>query len=56
MTPDYPKPPFPAQKQPTPGSTDAMQPRPDYGEESYKGSGKLRARWWSSPAATAASA
>jgi hypothetical protein len=41
MTPDYPKLPFPAQKQPMPGSTDAMQPRPDHGETSYKGSGKL---------------
>jgi 3-oxoacyl-[acyl-carrier protein] reductase len=41
MTADYPKPPFPAQKQPMPGSTDAMQPRPDHGETSYKGSGKL---------------
>src|ERR1700744_3081436 len=41
MTPNYPKPPFPAQKQPMPGSTDAMQPRPDHGETSYKGSGKL---------------
>jgi hypothetical protein len=28
MTPDYPKPPFPAQKQSMPGSTEAMQPRP----------------------------
>jgi hypothetical protein len=42
MTPDYPKPPFPAQKQPTAGSTDAMQPRPDHGETSYKGSGAGR--------------
>src|SRR5580698_3506528 len=42
MTPDYPKPPFPAQKQPTPGSNDAMQPRPDHGETSYKGSGRLK--------------
>src|SRR6201986_3927562 len=42
MTTDYPEPPFPAQKQPTPGSTDAMQPRPDHGETSYKGSGKLK--------------
>ena len=41
MSVDYPKPPFPAQKQPIPGSTDAMQPRPDHGEISYKGSGKL---------------
>src|SRR3978361_119001 len=42
MTPEYPKPPFPAQKQPMPGSTDAMQPRPDHGETSYKGSGTLK--------------
>ena len=42
MTPDYPKPPFPAQKQSMPGSTGAMQPRPDHGESSYKGSGKLK--------------
>jgi hypothetical protein len=32
MAPDYPKPPFPAQKQPMPGSRDAKQPRPDHGE------------------------
>src|SRR3977135_2595583 len=42
MLPDYPKPPFPSQKQPMPGSTDAMQPRPDQGEKSYKGSGRLK--------------
>jgi NAD(P)-dependent dehydrogenase (short-subunit alcohol dehydrogenase family) len=42
MTPDYPKPPFPSQKQPMPGSTDAMQPRPDHGEKTYMGSGRLR--------------
>src|ERR1700730_2823159 len=42
MTSDYPKPPFPAQKQPMPGSIGAMQPRPDHGETSYKGSGKLK--------------
>jgi NAD(P)-dependent dehydrogenase (short-subunit alcohol dehydrogenase family) len=42
MTPDYPKPPFPAQHQPMPGSTDAMQPRPDHGEKSYKGSDRLK--------------
>ncbi len=41
MTPDYLEPPFPAQKQPMPGSTDATQPRPAHGETSYKGSGKL---------------
>jgi NAD(P)-dependent dehydrogenase (short-subunit alcohol dehydrogenase family) len=39
--PDYPKPPYPAQWQPMPGSTAKMEPRPDHGEISYKGSGKL---------------
>ncbi|SFH69116.1 SDR family oxidoreductase [Bradyrhizobium sp. Gha] len=38
---EYPKPPFPSQQQPMPGSTRAMDPRPDHGEESYKGSGRL---------------
>jgi NAD(P)-dependent dehydrogenase (short-subunit alcohol dehydrogenase family) len=38
---DYPKPPFPAQQQSMPGSTRAMNPRPDHGEESYQGSGRL---------------
>jgi NAD(P)-dependent dehydrogenase (short-subunit alcohol dehydrogenase family) len=38
---EYQKPPFPRQKQPTPGYTDAMQPKPDHGENSYRGSGKL---------------
>lgn len=38
---DFPRPPFPAQQQATPGSTDAMTPRPDHGEDSYKGSGRL---------------
>jgi NAD(P)-dependent dehydrogenase (short-subunit alcohol dehydrogenase family) len=38
---DYPKPPFPPQHQPMPGSTGAMKPRPDHGETSYKGSGRL---------------
>jgi NAD(P)-dependent dehydrogenase (short-subunit alcohol dehydrogenase family) len=37
-----PKPPFPAQKQPMPGSEEAMDPPPDYGEDSYKGSGRLK--------------
>ncbi|MBV9395189.1 MAG: glucose 1-dehydrogenase [Methylobacteriaceae bacterium] len=37
-----PKPPFPDQKQPMPGSEAAMDPKPDYGEDSYKGSGKLK--------------
>jgi NAD(P)-dependent dehydrogenase (short-subunit alcohol dehydrogenase family) len=37
-----PKPPFTEQKQPMPGSEEAMDPKPDYGEDSYKGSGKLK--------------
>jgi NAD(P)-dependent dehydrogenase (short-subunit alcohol dehydrogenase family) len=39
--PDYPKPPFPAQPQPMPGRTAAMDPKPDHGETSYKGHGRL---------------
>lgn len=39
---DYPKPPFPSQKQPAPGATDVMQPRPDHGESSYRGAGRLK--------------
>jgi NAD(P)-dependent dehydrogenase (short-subunit alcohol dehydrogenase family) len=42
MPSDHPKPPFKSQKQPMPGSTGKMDPRPDHGEESYKGSGKLK--------------
>src|SRR5712671_6727662 len=41
MSVDYPKPPYPSQKQPMPGSTAKMDPRPDHGETSYKGSGRL---------------
>lgn len=37
----YPTPPFPAQKQPVPGSQQRMEPYPDCGEQSYKGSGRL---------------
>lgn len=40
----YPEPPQPAQKQPMPGRTDAMDPQPDHGEETYRGSGKLTGR------------
>jgi NAD(P)-dependent dehydrogenase (short-subunit alcohol dehydrogenase family) len=36
------KPPFPAQQQPMPGKTAEMSPRPDHGEESYRGSGRLK--------------
>jgi NAD(P)-dependent dehydrogenase (short-subunit alcohol dehydrogenase family) len=35
------QPPFPEQQQPMPGSSAAMTPKPDYGEESYRGSGRL---------------
>jgi NAD(P)-dependent dehydrogenase (short-subunit alcohol dehydrogenase family) len=42
MSIDHPKPPFSSQKQPMPGSTAAMHPRPDHGETSYKGSGRLK--------------
>ena len=40
----YPKPPFPKQQQPWPGLTSKMDPRPDHGEASYKGSGRLAGR------------
>ena len=40
--PSYPKPPYPSQRQPMPGSTAKMDPRPDHGETTYKGSGKLQ--------------
>jgi hypothetical protein len=54
--PDYPKPPFfPKQKQAMPGSTAPMKPRPDHGETSYKGSGRLQENAQSSPVATAVS-
>src|SRR5512134_415128 len=36
-----PKPPFPEQEQEPPGLESEMEPQPDYGEESYRGSGKL---------------
>jgi len=41
---DEPKPPMPEQQQPMPGSSAAMDPQPDYGEDSYKGSGKLEGK------------
>jgi NAD(P)-dependent dehydrogenase (short-subunit alcohol dehydrogenase family) len=40
----YPKPPFPRQQQPWPGLCSRMEPRPDHGETSYKGSGRLQGR------------
>ena len=41
---EYPKGPFPKQHQDWPGLTSKMTPRPDHGESSYKGSGKLTGR------------
>jgi NAD(P)-dependent dehydrogenase (short-subunit alcohol dehydrogenase family) len=40
----FPKPPFPKQTQPWPGLARDMKPRPDHGETSYKGSGRLAGR------------
>jgi len=40
----YPKPPFKGQSQPWPGLAGQMDPRPDHGEKSYKGSGRLKGR------------
>lgn len=40
----HPRPPLPEQQQAMPGYTDKMDPRPDHGEESYRGSGKLTDR------------
>ena len=38
---EHPKPPFPKQTQPMPGQTKAMEPVPDHGERTYRGSGRL---------------
>ncbi|MBV8697226.1 MAG: NAD(P)-dependent oxidoreductase, partial [Bradyrhizobium sp.] len=40
-TQKYPKPPFKQQSQPWPGLASQMEPRPDHGEQSYRGSGRL---------------
>jgi NAD(P)-dependent dehydrogenase (short-subunit alcohol dehydrogenase family) len=40
----YVKPPYEAQQQPIPGVLADMHPRPDHGEKSYQGSGKLKGR------------
>ena len=40
----YPRPPFPAQPQESPGLAERMDPRPDHGEETYRGSGRLTGR------------
>lgn len=41
---NYPKPPFKRQSQPWPGLARDMDPRPDHGETSYRGSGRLAGR------------
>ena len=41
---DYPKPPFQEQTQPWPGLAGKMNPQPDHGETSYRGSGRLAGR------------
>jgi NAD(P)-dependent dehydrogenase (short-subunit alcohol dehydrogenase family) len=40
----YPKPPFSKQPQSAPGLAAAMDPKPDHGESSYVGSGRLKGR------------
>jgi NAD(P)-dependent dehydrogenase (short-subunit alcohol dehydrogenase family) len=40
----YPRPPMPEQRQPWPALASKMTPRPDHGEQSYKGSGRLTGR------------
>lgn len=43
-TTKYPKPPFEKQTQPFPGLASKMNPKPDHGETSYRGSGRLAGR------------
>ncbi|MFP9100459.1 SDR family oxidoreductase [Flavobacterium sp. RHBU_24] len=43
-TTKYVRPPFKEQTQPWPGLVSKMDPRPDHGEKSYKGSGRLKGR------------
>ncbi|WP_184055013.1 SDR family oxidoreductase [Sphingomonas aerophila] len=43
-TTKYPRPPFSTGMQPFPGLAGKMTPRPDHGETSYKGSGRLQGR------------
>jgi hypothetical protein len=40
----YPRPPFQKQTQPWPGLARDMNPKPDHGERSYRGSGRLGGR------------
>ena len=43
-TTKYPQPPYQRQSQPWPGLASRMMPRPDHGETSYRGSGRLEGR------------
>ena len=43
-TTKYPRPPYPKQEQPWPGLASKMSPKPDHGETSYRGSGRLAGR------------
>lgn len=43
-TTQYPKPDYPEQPQPAPGLAKEMRPKPDHGEESYIGLGRLKGR------------
>jgi hypothetical protein len=50
MTKHFPKPPFKAQPQPVPGRSDKLDPQPDYGEATYRGSNRLKEKRRSLPA------
>jgi hypothetical protein len=43
-TKKYPRPPYNRQSQPWPGLASKMDPAPDHGEKSYRGSGRLAGR------------
>jgi NAD(P)-dependent dehydrogenase (short-subunit alcohol dehydrogenase family) len=43
-TTKYPRPPYPRQSQPWPGLAAKMDPKPDHGETSYQGTGRLAGR------------
>ena len=44
MRDDFPRPPFPEQQQPYPGLTGNMDPVPDHGEDTYRGSQRLEGK------------
>lgn len=44
MLDNFPKPPFPEQQQPYPGLASRMDPVPDHGEDSYRGSQRLEGK------------